>query len=443
MQRRGFMRWMAGAAILTGLLGLAGCSGLTSDDDSIKPYYRVINLLPKQSTIQVDIDDDTVFSSVAFEASSSYAQQDWGSSNTVDVRSSSGSLLGTTTLTAAQDKHYSVYVYPEAGSAGVVAFQDEAYDDFDSSNTFVIRTLTASAVLAGFDLYVTGTSESISSILPTVSGADPASISSYSSELTAGTYRVRLTPIGSKTVLFDSTQAFTAGATYTLALYTRGSSTLPTAMLIKPANGSATVLENSLSRVRVVQGAPDVSATRMQIDGTTTFQSIEFGAATSFVTRAAGDHTFTFLNQSTSSDFASLTATLEGGRDYTLYTKGTSSSASAVMLENYHEPVTSGTVRTTFVNATNDQSSVDAIVNYETQAASLASDTSSDAVELYSSVVYNGYFYASSNSAELSSYTIDTDADDYTYETFESDGDYTIALVGSGGTYATVIFQTN
>lgn len=441
MQAAIFKRWAAGAALLASLAGLSACD-LKKDDDSIKPWFRVVNLMPEQASLGVELDDESVFSTVAFETATSFVERDWSGSSVLDVNSASGSLLGRFTLSASQETHYSIVVYPIAGSAQAIYFQDEGYDDLDSGK-FVIRSLLASSVLSAYDLYLTGVDESIASLVPTVSGVTAGSLSSFSDELSAGTYRLRLTPSGSKTVLFDSTQSFGSGATYTLALFSRGSATLPTAMLLTPNDGGATVLPNSLSRLRVVQGTPDVAKTRVSLDGVTTYQSIPFGSATDYVTRTAGSRTLNFLDEDAGSDYASLSATLEGGRDYTLFTQGLASAATAVAIENRHAPISSGTVRTSFINATGDQSAVDAIVNYQPLAASLARNSRSDAVELYASVQYDGAFYASANSALLSSFKIDTDSTTYDYETFVAGGDYSMAVVGTAGSYKSVVFKTN
>ncbi|GAB3268056.1 hypothetical protein GCM10027296_47050 [Chitinimonas naiadis] len=414
---------------MLGAVGLTACNGLKSGDDSIHANLRFVNLMTDQATVNVLFSDTTKFSGLAFEQSSSYQDNEWGS-YTVNINSASNVLLGTFTLSPAQKSHSTTYLYGTAIGMKYATFTDEAYSV--SSGKFVVRTLLAADNLPGYDLYVTGTGDDLSSLSPTVYAYAAGSMSAYSSETATGTYRIRLTLSGTKTVVFDSSLTFDNSAN-TLVLHTLGSSQLPTVMLIKPDDGSAKIVPNTLSRLRVVQGSPDVTGTRVSLDGTAAYQSVPFGGVTNYVIQPAGTHALTFSNESTGSAFINQQQTFQPGRDYTLFSSGLSGAASGLVFEDSNLAVSSSRVRGRFINATSDQPLVDAVVNYQPLLSNLAAGSRSAAIDL-DVLSYPITYNASSNGAALAQLTTDT---------LVAGGAYNFALVGAANSYKAVVFKTN
>ncbi|HEY9104618.1 DUF4397 domain-containing protein [Chitinimonas sp.] len=431
MQGRSTLASLGLAMLGLATLGLAGCNGLKSGDDSIHANLRFVNLMTDQATVSVLLDDATQLSSLPFEQSSSYQDNAWAASYTIKINNASNALLGSFTLAPAQKSHTTTYLYGSAVGMKYASFTDEAYTV--SSGKFVVRTLLAADNLSGFDLYVTGASDDLSNLTPTVYAYAAGSMSAYSSETASGSYRVRLTLSGTKTVVFDTTMTFDSATATTLVLHTLGSSQLPTVMRIKPDDGSAVIVPNTLARLRVVQGSPDVSGSRISLDGTAAYQAVPFAGVTNYVIQSAGTHTLNFSNESTGAAFISQSQTFQPGRDYTVFSSGLSSAATALVFEDSNLAVSSSRARGRFVNATPDQASVDAVVNYQPLLSNIAAGNRSASVDL-DALSYPVTFNASSNGAALAQLTTDT---------LVAGGAYTFALVGAANSYKAVVFKTN
>ncbi len=428
MQRRGW-RWTAGVLGLgAALLGLAGCNVKGDDGDSIHPNIRVVNLLPDQATVDVLLNDSEKFSDVGFGTATRYQDNPWAT-YTVEVNSAAGSQLGSFSLATDQGGHHTVYLYGSGSklSYSIVGEGSQSVTD----GKFVVRTLMAGSQLPGYDLYLTAAGDDIAGLTPTLYAAASGSLTSYSGELAAGDWRVRLTTAGTKTVVYDRTVNFGAKSASTLVLYSSGSAVLPTVMRMRYDDDSAEALPNTLSRLRVVQGTPDVAAARVAVDGATIYQSVPFAGVTNYAIVAAGSRTLGFGDESGGALFTTLDAALAAGRDYSVFLRGTAGAASALLLEDANLPVSSTQVRGRFVNAAADVAGADVVVNYQPLVSALGGGAAT-ALDSLEALAYPLSF--SSGGTALAALTTDTLA---------AGGSYTFALIGAGGQYRAVYYKTN
>ena len=374
--------------------------------------------------------DDTVASGLAFGSVSSYQQRN-SDTYDADLIGASGSTLATYSLALGQVQS-TVYFYGSSGALGELKVTDEAATV--TKDKFIVHTLRLAPNLTAMDLYVTAADASLDSLSPTVYATSTGALSSASSEADAGSYRVRLTVSGTRNVVFDSTMSFAAGSTNTLVLYSLGSAQLPTVLWTRPEDGTAVVVPNTLARLRVVQGTPDVASSRIRIDDANVFQSVPYAAVTNYITVNAGARALAFQNEASSETFMQTTTTLVAGHDYTAYAAGTVANAHALLFDENSTDITSSTkARARFVNATADQTAIDVVVNYQPLVSQLASGARST-VQSLDATTYPLAFYGSNSASLLASLTTDT---------LDGGGDYAFALIGSVGNYQAIAYRTN
>ncbi|WP_269533931.1 DUF4397 domain-containing protein [Chitinimonas sp. BJYL2] len=422
--------WRALACVL-GIAGLlAGCNVESlkgDDDDSIHPQLRFVNLLPDQASVQVELEDAIHLASLVFESPSSYADKDWQGSYDVEVKTSSGALLNSFTISPTQKLHHTTYLFGSTNSMGGATLVDEAVSV--NSGKFIARTLLAATNLPAYDLYITSDSTLLSDVSPTAYAASVGQASSWSDELAAGRYRVRLTQTGSKVALFDSSVEFAANANYTLVLYSLGSAQLPTVMLMQPGEGGGVVLRNSAARLRLVQGNPDVVSMRVDIGGSSAYRTLPFGVVTAYAQRTAGDLALNIADENGIAASKAVSVQLAGGKDYSVFLIGDSSDSRARVYDDLNLAVTSTKVAGRFINASLDQANVDAVMNYQPLVSSLANAAMSASIDL-DAIAYPVSFNAATGGS-LASTTTDT---------LTASAAYTFGLLGRAGNYRIVSY---
>ena len=419
----------------TGLIGLvtasflAGCN-VGSKTENTMANVRFVNLMTDQPTLTIKLDGTAMASDLQYQSLSDYKTMNLDTYSAV-VSGATGTTLSTADLALGQVKSTVVF-YGNASTMSSLKLTEDS--TALTTGKFVVRTLRLASNLVGMDLYVTETGADISGLSPTSYSAASGAAASYSGELTAGAWRVRLTTSGTKNVVFDTTLTFAAGTYNTLALHSLGSAQLPTVLWLQPADGSAKVLANTLARIRVVQATPDVTSSRVTLDDKSIFLSLPYAGVTNYIVTAAGSPTVSYLDQNKSSVFASSVAPLLAGHDYTIYSSGVAVAAKVVIYEeNSNDKTSTSGVRGQFVNASSDQAAIDVVANYQPLVSGLSMGKRSAWQNLTASV-YPLSYYANTGGTVLVEQSTDE---------LVAGGDYAFALIGTVGAYRAIAYQTN
>ena len=186
--------------VLVGALALAACD----DDDPVAPAgeanVRVVHASPDAPSVDVLVDDTPVLTNVPFRAASDYLAVPSGSRN-MKVR-----VSGTTTVvidavaTVTDGMAYTVLATGPAASIAPLVLEDNLADP--AAGNMKLRLVHASPTAGNVDIYVTAPSADIAALQPTLTNVPFRGSSPYL-EAPAGTYRVRITPVGTKTVAID------------------------------------------------------------------------------------------------------------------------------------------------------------------------------------------------------------------------------------------------
>jgi hypothetical protein len=187
-------------ALIASLLGIA-----CSDDDNSGPAaesrVRVVHASPDAPAVDVLVDGTRVLSDVPYAAASDYLTVDAGSRNLkVNAAGTSTSVIDAN-VTLADGADYTVFASGlVADIEPIVATDDNAAP---ASGNIKLRVIHGAPGAPAVDVYVTTPGADLATATATLSHVAFGAVSDYI-EAAAGTYEVRVTPAGTKTVVIDT-----------------------------------------------------------------------------------------------------------------------------------------------------------------------------------------------------------------------------------------------
>lgn len=418
--------WAAIALLAFG--ALSGCK-VTAKAENTKAQARFINLMNDPAKLNVTLDGTQVASDLVYQAATGYSEHHSNTYPTL-VTGPGGSAVATHSIGLGQVKN-SVFLLGSAaaGSASYLVIGETPVTV--SAGKFVVRMVRLSSNLAAYDLYVTTPTADLASTTATVAATAVAAPSFPSAEMDAGSYRVRLTNAGAKTVVYDATINFAAGSDNTLVLYSLGSAAVPTLLWMHPENNQTQAAANPQARLRLVHGGPDGADASLDLDGTAALAATAYAAASPYATVASGSRAWRIADAA--GTVVTGTQELLPGRDYTLVLKGRRAAAATLVFEEdtRNPPLTSA--RGQFVNASSDGIAVDVADNGTKIVSALAAGARSTGKDL-SVATHPLSFTPAGGSATLAAVTT---------EALGVGGIYSYALVGDAGGYRIVSYKLN
>jgi hypothetical protein len=187
------------------LLAVALTAACSDDDDNAGPAsesrVRVVHASPDAPAVDVLVDGTRVLSDVPYTTASGYLTVDAGSRNLkVNAAGTSTSVIDAN-VTLADGADYTVIAGGLlADIAPIVATDDNAAP---ASGNVKLRVVHGAPSAPAVDVYVTAPGADLSTTAATLSNVAFGAVSGYL-EVPAGTYQVRITPTGSKTVAIDA-----------------------------------------------------------------------------------------------------------------------------------------------------------------------------------------------------------------------------------------------
>jgi hypothetical protein len=354
-----------GLALAAVILALAGCTLKSGGYNTTSPpKVRFFNASPDLGTVDISIGDNLSVGLLNYEGFSNYRPAATGTQPiTVD-------LTGTTTqvLQTPQDLEngnlFSYIIFGRSNAPRALLLADNV--DLPGGGNVKLRFVNATVEKASLDLYVTNPGQDLTSVAPTVAGVTAGTASDFI-ERNAGSSEVRITPAGSKTVLYDSGQVtFTERNAYSLVAYERGDpAQVNVGVLTNDTLGSAATLNSLLSSTRFLNAAPGVPLANVTIDQAT-LGNVPYGVASSYTQVVeAGTLNASFAATSApNTPLISGTLLLPPGGVSTVVVFGTNDALQGFALQDLNlAPQTPGNARLRVVNVESASSSVTTLLN--------------------------------------------------------------------------------
>lgn len=313
------------------------------DDNTVTPapeptpvvgqgQLRVTHASPDAPTVNVYVNGSVALSAVDYKQSSGYITLDEGDID-VEVKGilpdgSELSVIGPVSITIAADKRTDVVAWDNLLDGDAVNIKAAVLNnDIVDITQVQASVLHAAPQVADVDIYVTTPDGALMSATPIDAGfgdfAGPL-------DLMADTeYRVRITPDGSDTVVYDSgTVSFTAGTEVMLVAVenTTGIGDNPVNLLAVNSTGAAEVFDsNTGAEIRVVHNVADAPAVDILVNGAEALNAVSYKASSMYgdVAAPAGTYDITVAADADNT-IAPINApvTVEQGKSYTIVAVG-------------------------------------------------------------------------------------------------------------------------
>lgn len=198
---------------------------------SRSPHTRVMNASPDSPPLRVFVGNVEIDGNLPYRTASGYHRVDNGFNDVAVFAAHTNDLLLEGVPFFAERQDHTIIVL------GSVQFLDAVLLTDDNSppapNNFKLRFVHASPTADAVDAYITAPDEDLGSTQPSVAGVAFGGFAGYAS-LPQGTFQLRVTSAGSKTVLADTgSLGFAAGQVRTAVLVNPpGTATEPLSILL-------------------------------------------------------------------------------------------------------------------------------------------------------------------------------------------------------------------
>jgi hypothetical protein len=202
---------------LTPMFLMAACGGgddsLDDRADVADPKVRVVHAVPLGPNVTLfrnDVAAAPEANGLPYLAATNYFDVPTGTA-TWSVRTTTGNAnIGSQTFDASRGNKYTLVAVPAASSLTEVIAIRDPYNRSLTDDDAYVRVLNAAFNAPDVDVYITGPNDDIATATPNFASIDyravePASGSDSREFPGNNPYRIRVTPAGTKTVVFDST----------------------------------------------------------------------------------------------------------------------------------------------------------------------------------------------------------------------------------------------
>jgi hypothetical protein len=389
-----------GAAIL------AGCnSGGGVGAKPINTRVRLVNLIPDASSITLTIDTDApLVAGVAFEQQTQYLDVTSGTHVfTVSDDSGNQTIIDVTqSLVNGQDYTLVVFGLVESASSQfeldstLSIPQSGTFVTVPNSGTFGVRLGNFAEGVGSLDLYLTAAGADISVTAPLLVNVTLGSTSVFAT-LPMGSYELRLTPTGTKEVVYDTgVIAFGDQAIVQAIAYSKGSSKLVGIDVLNiDSQGTGQIAPNLLAQFKLVNASSVGPPLNVLVDGALTLANVPFAGVSNYVKTGAGSRVFSIESSATpGASLLTFPANLGPATDTSIVVSGPAGALRALVLTDNNMPSATGRARVRFVNASPDLAALDVFINFALTFTGVLSNSASPYTELVANVTGSKFNFA-------------------------------------------------
>ena len=366
------------AALCAVLLVLTGCSKSGSNNGSGSAQLRILNAFSEATALNVTVASTQIASALPFQGLTQYASITSGTPTfTVGVTGASTTLINTTYNVASGGKYTYVVFGPLTGVGAILG--NDAFND-PGNGFFSLRVVNAAPGSSAVDVYLTPPGADISATAPSLGNISYGVTSTFAPISVGAGYEIRVTPTGTKEVIFDSTlKTFAEHSANDLVVFGKGSGKLVNvALLSHDSAGTGTVVDNLLAQFKVINASQVPSPLNVFVDSTLVLSNIPYTGVSNYQKTAAGTHSISIEATSTpGASLLTLSQALAPATDTSIALVGTAGALAALVLHDDNLPPPSGTAAIRVVNAAAGSAAFDVFVNFSKQVSSLAANSAS------------------------------------------------------------------
>ncbi|WP_269531343.1 DUF4397 domain-containing protein [Chitinimonas sp. BJYL2] len=360
-------RFLLSLAVLAPMALLTACN---DDDSSPQPtppappaasYVRVVHASPDAPAVDVALDGTNVVTNASFKAATGFLQTTAGA-HTVRVNAA-----GTTTTvlsaspTLAGGKYYTVFAANKLAALEPLVVEEEAAAP--ASGKIKLRVVHAAPSAPAVDVHVTAPAAALGT--PTLSNVPFKGISA-ALEVDAGDYRVRVTPAGSTTVVYDSGKlSLAAGANLVAAAIDASTGNSPVSLLVLTRDIANPVFEVKDQRalVRAVHASPNAPSVDILVNNAVALSNVPFPVASAYLDPLAGTYNFKVNAAGTSTTVINADVPLEAGKKYSVVAANFLANIEPLVFDDTTAKPAAGKAKLRIAHLSPDAPNVDILAN--------------------------------------------------------------------------------
>ena len=420
------------------VLALVGCSKGSSNNGG-SGNIRLFNAFLEAAALNVNVGGTTIAAAAPFERLTSYVSVPNGTQTfTVTVVGAQSPLVNSSTGIGG-DAHYTYIVFGPTTAVRTV-FATDSFND-PGSGFYAVRVINTAAGVGPVDVYLTPPGADLTVAAPAVSNVGYGALSSYLSVAIGTNFEIRMTPTGTKNIVFDSTpRIFAEHSGTTIVIYSKGSGTLVNAALLNDdGSGNGVIVNNLVAQYKVINASLVASPLNVFVDGGLQLSNIPFAGVSNYQQTATGAHAITVQAQATpGATLLTLNQTLSAASDTSIALVGPAGALNGVVLADDNLPPAVGSAGVRFVNASAGAPSVDVFVNFSKQVSALTQNTASTYLNLTATAVTGTAYEFDFNTTGTTSALLKL-----TGVVIAAPHKYTVYLAGPPGSLTGIVTQDN
>jgi hypothetical protein len=344
---------------------------------------RVVNAFSQANALDVSVNAKPVVSGLQFQSNSQYTDVDSGAQTVIVSVTGVSTALVNTTYNLSSNTKYSYVIFGPQTAVGAQLVADSFTDP--GSGFFSLRLINAAAGPGPLDLYVTAPGADLSATAPAIANVPYASNSLFVSVATGTSFEIRITPAGTKDVVYDGVpQTFAEHSGASIVALGKGSGKLVNVVLLREDDtGSGALVDNLLTQYKVVNASLVPSALNVLVDGSLQLSNIPYTGVSNYQRTSTGTHNFSFEATTTpGASLLTLVQTLTAATDTSVVLTGTAGALHPLVLQDNNLPPPVSTANVRFVNSSADVAAFDVFVNFSKQVSGLSTNSASGYINL-------------------------------------------------------------
>jgi hypothetical protein len=357
-----FSRRLALLAAVASSLWLAACGG-GGGGGSGQSNVRTLNLTSDTPSIDLYIGGTKQFSAATTSTLSGYNVVD-ANTYAINVNSvNDAATLFTGSYSLTRDKHYTAVVWGNQASMHVSTLPEDEDTTLIAAGNTRVRMFNATTETGSVDIYLTAAATDLSATTPTQALLSSGTLSGFR-EIASGTYRLRVTGVGDPTdIRLDIPSVTLAASQYNTLMFTAGAGGVLVNGTMIVQQGTASTMNNTQARVRVVASADAGGNVGASVAGTTLAGGLRSPSVGQYTLVTAGSVNVTM--RVNGSEIFNATQTLAAGADYTLMAYGASGAGKmAVLTDDNRLPTSTTRAKVRLVNGIAGSSPLTLSVDY-------------------------------------------------------------------------------
>lgn len=313
-------QWLGLIAVASTLVACGG--GSDSAPPAATAQVRVIHASADAPAVDVYAGNMKVLSNVPYKAASALLTVNAGMLPIKVTATGSDTAVISATLDLAKDTVTSVIALNTLAKIEPLVITESQMGP--PAGQARLRVVHAAPAAPAVDVYITAPGAAIASANPTLSNV-PFKGFSQGLDVAAGNYQVRVTTVGSKTVVFDSgTLPVTAGADLLALAIPQVNGTSPISLLLvsRAATNNVTQVNDINAKLRVVHASPNAPAVDVLANSNALLTNVPFFTASNYLTVPAATYTTDLRVNGTTTVPLSQALTLNAATNYTVFAVG-------------------------------------------------------------------------------------------------------------------------